>query len=224
MQSSGGGLRLILFGPPGVGKGTQAAEIRKRAGVPHISTGEMLRAAMKEGSPLGGRVRAVVERGDLVPDDLVGELVEERLGRPEARAGFLLDGYPRTAPQAERLDRFLARAGTALDGVISIAVPEPEIIDRLAGRRVCGTCGALYHVRYNRPRVDGVCDACGGPLRIRADDTPAAIGERLRAFHEQTAPLIARYQAAGLLRAVDGRGKPEEVFARIVAAFPVLRR
>src|SRR5713226_9236902 len=114
MQSSGGGLRLILFGPPGVGKGTQAAEIKKRAGVPHISTGEMLRAAMKEGSPLGRRVRAVVERGDLVPDDLVGDLVEERLGRPEARTGFLLDGYPRTAPQAERLDRFLARAGTAL--------------------------------------------------------------------------------------------------------------
>ena len=223
MPSGGAGLRLVLFGPPGVGKGTQAAALEKRTGLPHISTGDILRAAMKEGSPLGERVRAVVERGDLVPDDLVGALVEERLGRPEARRGFILDGFPRTLAQAERLDRILAGRGLTIDSVVNLSVPEPEIIDRLTGRRVCASCGALYHVRYSPPSVEGVCDRCGGTLRGRSDDTREAITERLRVYHEQTAPLIARYQKAGVLLTVDGRGRPEEIMARIAAVVPALR-
>lgn len=217
-------IRVVLFGPPGVGKGTQASAIETRAGLPHISTGEMLRAAMKAGSPLGLRVQAIVERGELVRDDVIGDLVEERLSRPDARDGFLLDGYPRTVGQADRLDRFLAGRGARLDAVINLSVPEPEIVDRLTGRRVCPSCGALYHVRYSPPRAEGICDVCGGTLRQRSDDTREAIEERLRVYHEQTAPLVARYQKDGRLVTVDGRGRPEEVLARIVAAIPALGR
>jgi adenylate kinase len=217
-------IRLVLFGPPGVGKGTQAEEIRALAGVPHISTGEMLRDAMKNGSPLGRAVRTVVERGELVPDGLIGDLVEQRLSHPDAENGFLLDGYPRTVAQADRLEGYLAGEGLKLDGVVNLSVPEPEIVDRLTGRRVCPSCGALYHVRYSRPKVEEVCDRCGAALRQRSDDTPEAIGERLRVYHEQTAPLIARYQKDGLLVTVDGRGGPHEVLDRIVAAIPALRR
>jgi adenylate kinase len=218
-----GGLRLVLFGAPGVGKGVQAAEILKRAPVPHISTGEMLRAAMKAGTPLGRQAAAVVERGGLVPDALVGEMMEERLAAPDARDGFLLDGFPRTAAQADLLARVLSRRGQALDRVINIVVPEPEILDRLTGRRVCASCGATFHVRYNRPRVEGVCDACGGALRQRSDDREETIAERLRVYHEQTAPLIARYQREGVLMTVDGRGRPDQVFERIAAGVPGLK-
>ncbi|HEU4402389.1 MAG TPA: nucleoside monophosphate kinase, partial [Candidatus Polarisedimenticolia bacterium] len=174
-------------------------------------------------SPLGQKVRAIVEGGGLVPDDLVGEMMRERLGQPDAGAGFLLDGFPRTVEQADLLDRVLAARGQALDAVINIVVPEPEILDRLTGRRVCGACGATFHVRYNRPKVSGICDACGGALRQRADDAEAAIGQRLRVYQEQTAPLISRYQRQGLLVTVDGRGKPEDVYARIAAGLPGLR-
>jgi adenylate kinase len=212
----------VLFGAPGVGKGTQAAEIQRRAGLLHISTGDMLRQAMKDGSPLGTRVRDVVERGDLVPDALIGEIMEERLSRPDARAGFLLDGFPRTAAQADLLDRLLAARGQSLDGVINLDVPEGEILERLTGRRVCGACGATYHVRFNRPRVEGVCDACGGALSQRPDDREEAIVERLRAYRRQTRPLVERYGRAGLLRTVDGRGTPDEVYGRITVAVPGL--
>jgi len=218
----GGGTRLVLLGAPGVGKGTQAAEITKRVGLAHISTGDLLRAAIRDGSPLGRRVAAIVERGELVPDDLVGEVMAGRLSRPDAAGGFLLDGFPRTVAQADLLDRILAERGQALDRVIGIEVPEPEIFDRLTGRRSCARCGAVYHVRYGRPRVEGVCDRCGGELRQRSDDTERVIGERLRAYREQTAPLIARYQKAGLLLTVDGRGRPGEVFGRIAAGIPGL--
>src|SRR2546426_11621874 len=218
----GSGARLVLLGAPGVGKGTQAAEISRRTGLPHISTGDLLRAAIRDGSPLGRRAAAVVERGELVPDGLVAEVMAERLSRPDAADGFLLDGFPRTVAQADLLDRILAERGQALDRVISLEVPEPEIFDRLTGRRSCDRCGAVYHVRYGRPRVDGVCDRCGGELRQRSDDTERVIGERLRAYREQTAPLIARYQKAGLLLTVDGRGRPGEVFGRIAAGIPGL--
>ena len=219
----GGGTRLVLLGAPGVGKGTQAAEITRRIGLLHISTGDLLRAAIREGAPLGRQVAAIVERGELVPDALVGAVMEERLSRPDAADGFLLDGFPRTVAQADLLDGILATRGQELDRVISIEVAEPEILDRLTGRRSCGGCGAVFHVRYNRPAVEGICDRCGGPLRQRSDDTERVIAERLRAYREQTAPLILRYQKAGLLLTVDGRGRPAEVFDRIAAAVPGLR-
>jgi len=212
----------VLLGAPGVGKGTQAAEISRRTGLPHISTGDLLRAAIRDGSPLGRRVAAMVERGELVPDGLVGEMMEERLARPDAADGFILDGFPRTVAQADLLDRILARRGQALDRVISIEVPEAEIVERLAGRRSCGQCGAIYHVRYNRPKVEGICDRCGSELRQRPDDTEAVIAERLRAYREQTAPLAARYRKVGRLVEIDGRGRPDEVFGRIAAVVPGL--
>jgi len=218
--SSGATRRLALLGAPGVGKGVQAAALRDRLGVPHVSTGDMLRAAVKDGSALGQKVRAILERGGLVPDEVVGELIRERLGRPDAGGGFVLDGFPRTVPQADLLDRVLAEKGRTLDRAINIVVPEPEILDRLTGRRVCRECGATYHVRYNPPRAAGRCDACGGALRQREDDTEEVITERLRVYQEQTSPLIDRYQRRGVLLTVDGRGRPEEVTARIVAALP----
>ena len=181
-----------------------------------------MRAAIRDGSPLGRRVAAMVERGELVPDGLVGEMMEERLARPDAADGFILDGFPRTVAQADLLDRILARRGQALDRVISIEVPEAEIVERLAGRRSCGQCGAIYHVRYNRPKVEGICDRCGSELRQRPDDTEAVIAERLRAYREQTAPLAARYRKVGRLVEIDGRGRPDEVFGRIAAVVPGL--
>jgi len=213
----GSGARLVLLGAPGVGKGTQAAEISRRTGLPHISTGDLLRAAIREGSPLGRRVAAIVERGELVPDGLVAEVMEERLARPDAADGFLLDGFPRTVAQADLLDRILAKRSQALDRVIGIEVPEAEIVERLAGRRSCGHCGATYHVRHNRPKVDGVCDRCGSELRQRPDDVEAVIAQRLKAYREQTEPLVARYRKTGKLVEIDGRGRPDEVFGRIAA-------
>jgi adenylate kinase len=220
--ASGAGARLVLLGAPGVGKGTQAAKISRGTGLPHISTGDLLRAAIRDGSPLGRRVGAIVERGELVPDGLVGEVMEERLARPDATGGFLLDGFPRTIAQADLLDRILAKRGQGLDRVISIEVPEADIVDRLAGRRSCGQCGAVYHVRYNRPKTDGICDRCGSELRQRPDDAEGVIAERLRAYREQTAPLQARYRRTGRLAEIDGRGSPDEVFDRIAAAVPGL--
>jgi len=218
-----GALRLVLFGAPGVGKGTQAVEMHRRTGIPHISTGDMLRAAMQAGSALGETVRGVVESGGLVPDAVVGDVVRERLGRPDVREGFLLDGFPRTLVQADILDDVLVHSGVRLDRVINIELPEPEIIDRLSGRRSCGTCGATFHVRFKRPRQEDICDTCGGRLGHRRDDSAAAIHERLRVYHERTAPLIARYDRAGLLLTVDGHGTPDEVYGRIADALPALK-
>ncbi len=214
------GLRIALFGPPGVGKGTQAAEIVKRTGVALVSTGNMLREAMREDTPLGRKVCSVVDRGDLVPDDLVGELVATRLGRDEARRGFLLDGYPRTVAQALFLDAFLEARGEALDAVVNLDVPEAEILDRLTGRRVCGECGATYHALNNRPRVEGRCDACGEALAQRPDDAPNTVTERLRVYAERTAPVLDHFRAAGLLVRVDGTGAVAEVLERIARAVP----
>src|SRR2546422_156904 len=176
--AGGAGVRLVLMGAPGVGKGTQAAEITRRVGLPHISTGDLLRAAIRDGSPLGRKVAPIVERGDLVPDALIGEVMEERLARKDAAGGFLLDGFPRTVAQADLLDRILARRGQALDRVISIEVPEPEIIERLVGRRLCGRCGATYHVRFQPPKGEGLCDRCRGGRGAGEQATPISIAWR----------------------------------------------
>jgi adenylate kinase len=211
-----GGIRLVLFGAPGVGKGTQAALLSGRFAVPHVSTGDMLRAAIREGTPLGLKARAVVERGELVPDELVSALVAERLGQEDVRAGFILDGYPRTVRQAEDLDRTLG--DRTIDRVVNLEVPAAEILERLAGRRGCASCGAVYHVRFQPPKAADRCDRCGASLQARPDDAPDVVQGRLRVYEAQTAPVLAFYRGRGLLADVDGRGRPEEITDRIEAA------
>ncbi len=213
-----GPLRLLLFGAPGVGKGTQAAEMQERHGVQHISTGDMLRSAIRNGTPQGIQAKSIVERGELVPDALISEMIGTRLRQEDVQEGFVLDGFPRTVAQAEYLDTTLAAAGRSLDGVINIAVPAAEIEARLTGRWVCGTCGANYHVRFRQPRASGRCDVCGGALVQRQDDTLEVIRGRLRVYGAQTAPVLEHYRRLGLLIEVDGCGRPEDVAARIEAA------
>ena len=211
-------LRLVLFGPPGVGKGTQAGVLQTRLGVPHISTGDMLRAAIRDGSALGLQAREIVERGGLVPDALIGALIEERLRKPDVQAGFILDGFPRTVAQAELLDRVMRDLGAELDGVVNLAVPEAEIVERLAGRRVCVKCGAVFHVRFQPPRKAGTCDVCGAALSQRQDDRGEVVAGRLRVYGEQTEPVLAWYRTRGDLVDIDGRGEPAVVTGRIETA------
>lgn len=211
-------MRLVLLGPPGAGKGTQAAKISERLGIPHISTGDMFRQAIKEGTDLGRQAEKYLSSGGLVPDAVTIGLVQERLERPDCCQGFLLDGFPRTVAQAEALDTWLAGRGTGLDAVINIAVPREELMERLTGRRVCRRCGATYHLQYNPPRVTGKCDICGGKLLQRADDTAATVARRLDVYSEQTAPLIAYYRERGLLREIDGNQDIEAVNRAIGAA------
>lgn len=219
-----GTVRLVLFGAPGVGKGTQAQGLQRRFAAPHVSTGDMLRAAIREGTPLGRQARAVVERGELVPDALVSALVAERLGLDEVRDGFILDGYPRTVRQAADLDAALASRGAAIDVVVNLEVPAAEIVERLAGRRSCPSCGATYHVRFQPPKGGEACDRCGGALTQRLDDAADVVQGRLRVYEAQTAPVLEHYRGRGLLVDVDGRGTPDEVEARIVEAVERRRR
>ena len=209
---------LILLGAPGAGKGTQAQRLSVRFGIPQISTGDMLRAARREGTPLGKKAEEYMNKGQLVPDEVVIGLVEERLQRPDARPGFILDGFPRTIPQAEALDAVLRKLGRAPLKVIDVQVPEAVLVERLGGRLSCPKDGASYHVRFTPPKVDNVCDTCGTPLVTRADDKPEAIAQRLREYHEKTAPLAAYYQKAGVLKSVDGVGELEVVLDRLVRA------
>jgi adenylate kinase len=211
-------VRLVIFGPQGAGKGTQSARIAEEYGILAVSTGDIFRTALSEGSELGRRVLEYVNAGRLVPDELTIEVVRERLSRPDARDGFLLDGFPRNVAQAEALDALLADRGQSLDAALVIEVPEEVSLRRITGRRVCSSCGTNYSVGAP-PKQDWTCDRCGGRVEARTDDLDeAAIRERLRAYHEQTEPLKAYYARRGLLRAVDGAsGTPDEVFARIVA-------
>ena len=216
---------VILLGPPGVGKGTQAMRLKDALGLTHLSTGDVLRQAVRDGSPLGQRVKAVMESGSLVPDALVGEVVQDALSsmaRKDAAAGgpagFLLDGFPRTLGQVEILDGVLARTGLTLDHAVLLEAPRDVILRRLTGRRVCGTCGALYHVDSKKPAQDGICDACGQRLVQRPDDSEESVARRLQVYEDQTAPLAAEYARRGLLRKVDGAGDPEAVFTRLISA------
>lgn len=209
-------MNLILLGPPGAGKGTQAKRLEQAHGLVQLATGDMLRAAVASGDALGMRVKAIMESGALVPDDIIVEMLAHRIAKPDCLNGFILDGFPRTVPQAEALDRMLAEKGRALDHVILMEVDEPALIARIAGRFSCRTCGASYHETFNRPRVEGVCDVCGGSDFVRrADDRPEAVATRLAAYRNQTAPLLPYYRERGILRTVNGMADIDEVTRQI---------
>ncbi|OQY20544.1 MAG: adenylate kinase [Desulfobacteraceae bacterium 4572_35.1] len=210
-------MKLILLGPPGAGKGTQAKMLIQRYGVPQISTGDILRGAVKEGSPMGLKAKSFMDAGGLVPDEVVVGIVEERLQKPDCDKGFILDGFPRTVPQADALAGTLSSLGKNLDAVISLEVDIEALVARLAGRRTCDSCGAGYHVAYEPPAVDGVCDKCGGKLIQRDDDKEETIRKRMAVYNEQTSPLVDYYRNAGLLRTVDGMLPIDEVGVAILA-------
>lgn len=210
-------MNLILLGPPGAGKGTQAKMLVETYGIPQISTGDMLREAVKNQTQLGLEAKKYMDAGQLVPDEVVIGLVKERLGRDDCAQGFMLDGFPRTVPQAEALDKVLAEMGKGIDHVISIEVPNDELLRRLTGRRTCRNCGQGYHVVFDPPKKDGVCDKCGGELYQRDDDNEATVANRLKVYEESTKPLIDYYQAKGLLRPIDGVGAITQIFERIKA-------
>ena len=207
-------MRIILFGPPGSGKGTQADLVEKRYGLPKVSTGDILRQAVREGTPLGRRAEAIMKQGGLVPDEIVEELVRERLARPDCRAGYLLDGFPRNLSQVKILQEI---DGGRPEAVIEIDVPSEEIVARLSGRRTCSGCKAIYGPAGREPRLEGRCDDCGGSLFQRPDDTPEVIAERLRVYQEQTAPIREHYAARKVHYRVNGSGTVDDVFGRITA-------
>ncbi|HEX15603.1 MAG: adenylate kinase [Deltaproteobacteria bacterium] len=211
-------MNLIMLGPPGSGKGTQAKRLTERFGIPQISTGDILREAVKEGTPLGKEAKRYMDEGKLVPDEVVVGIVRERLKEPDCEKGFILDGFPRTVAQAEALDRILEEMGRKIDHVIDIEVSEDELLKRLTGRRTCKRCGAMYHIIFNPPKRDGICDQCGGELYQRDDDKEETIKARLKVYREQTAPLIDYYEKRGLLRRIEGSGKIEEIEERILKA------
>jgi adenylate kinase len=212
-------MNLILLGPPGAGKGTQAELLKQRHGVIQLSTGDMLRAAVASGSDLGQRVKAIMEAGQLVPDDIMIEMISDRIGKADCAKGFILDGFPRTTGQAEALDRMLASKGLNLDRVVELKVNDAELVKRIAGRFACAKCGAGYHDTFKQPKTAGVCDVCGSKEFVRRkDDRPETVSARLKAYHEQTAPLSAYYARKGLLSQVDGMAEIPEVFRQIEAA------
>lgn len=211
-------MKILLMGPPGAGKGTQAEKLTELYHIPHISTGDMFRKAQKDGTQLGLKAKSYMEKGQLVPDEVTIGIVRERLSEADCQAGFLLDGFPRTVEQADALEEILKDLGTYLDAVINIEVDKSFLIERLTGRRVCRGCGATYHVSFNAPKALGVCDKCGGELYQRSDDTIETVGSRLDVYSEQTAPLIAYYEAKGVIKNIDGSQSVDAVLADIQAA------
>lgn len=210
-------MRIVLLGGPGSGKGTQAKKLVDKLGIPQISTGDIFRAALKEGTPMGLKAKTYMDKGELVPDDVVIGVVEERLTKPDLDKGYMLDGFPRTLAQAEALDKIIVSQGKSIDHAILVDVPDEELVARLSGRRTCpnSDCGKMYHVMFNRPKHDGICDACGSELYQRDDDSEATIRERLTVYNSQTAPLIDYYDKKQLLRRVAGVGPIDEIFASI---------
>ena len=204
-------MNLILLGPPGAGKGTQAKILTRKYSIPQISTGDILRAAVKEQSPMGVRAKEFMDRGALVSDEVVVGIVEERLSKADCVNGFILDGFPRTVVQADALKVMLANLGKQIDHVLSLTVEAQELLERVSGRRTCRNCGKGYHVRFDPPKIFGVCDECGGELYQREDDSEQTMRNRLEVYEQQTAPLVAYYAEASLLRTVHGMGTIEEI-------------
>lgn len=209
-------MRIIMLGAPGAGKGTQAKRIAEKYNVPHISTGDIFRENIKNGTELGNKAKAYMEAGDLVPDELVLELIMDRFEKEDCENGYVLDGFPRTIPQAEALDEALEAKGQSIDNVIDVDVPDDHIIKRMAGRRTCAHCGAIFHLEHMPPKIEGKCDQCGGHLMMREDDLPDTVIARLKTYHEQTQPLKDYYGAKGLVHSVDGTQDREVVFGEVV--------
>ena len=211
-------MHILLMGPPGAGKGTQAANLVKEFGIPHISTGDMFRAAVKEGTELGRKAKACMDAGKLVPDEVTIGIVKERLAKPDCKKGFILDGFPRTVEQADALTGILKELGLSLTAALNITVPAADLIERAVGRRICKSCGATYHVKFNPPQKAGVCDTCAGDLYQRADDSEETMKNRLSVYEAQTKPLIAYYEKAGVYKEIDGRKAIDEGKAAMIAA------
>jgi adenylate kinase len=212
-------MRIVLVGPPGAGKGTQATLLAKTLSIPHVSTGDLFRANISQGTELGLAAKAIMDSGKLVPDEVTIGMAKDRLAEPDAADGFLLDGFPRNVAQAVALDGILAEWGIALDGVLDLEVPEDEVVRRIAGRRICRQNSAhIFHVEYNRPAVDGVCDVCTGELYQRGDDAEDKVRVRLEVYHTETEPIIAYYQKQGLVTTIPALGKVDEVTQRAIEA------
>lgn len=211
-------MRIVLLGAPGAGKGTQAKMISEKFSIPHISTGDIFRANIKGNTPLGIKAKEYMDKGELVPDELTVDLVKDRLGNPDCAKGFILDGFPRTIPQAEYLDKVLVDMKIDLDAALLIDVKDEDIIVRMSGRRVCTNCGATYHVTFNPTKVEGICDVCKSPVVQRADDAAETVLNRLETYHKQTQPLINYYEKAGKLKTATGAGEVEETSKRVLKA------
>lgn len=210
-------MNILIMGPPGAGKGTQADVIVKEFGIPHISTGDAFRLAMKQGTPIGIKAKEYIDKGELVPDDVTIGIVEERLQQPDCKKGFLLDGFPRTLAQAEALDQILGRLNTKLDDVINLKVDSDNLLARITGRRVCKSCGTSYHIVFNPPKVEGICDKDGGELYQRLDDNEDSVRTRLDEYSNKTAPLLTFYENQNLLRHIDGEQDIDVVSQNIVS-------
>ncbi len=210
-------MKIIMLGAPGAGKGTQAKQIAAKYEIPHISTGDIFRANIKNGTELGKKAKEYMDQGALVPDELTCDLVMDRIAQKDCERGFVLDGFPRTIPQAEALTNALNKIGQAMDYAIDVDVPDENIVNRMSGRRACVNCGATYHIVFNPTKVEGVCDTCGNATVLRNDDKPETVQNRLSVYHEQTQPLIDYYKEQNILKTVDGTQTMNEVFADIVA-------
>ena len=208
-------MKIIMLGAPGAGKGTQAKMIAEKYSIPHISTGDIFRANIKAGTELGRKAQAYINEGKLVPDELTLELIMDRFNEPDCKDGYILDGFPRTIPQAEALDAALAKKNDKVDHAINVVVPDEAIVKRMGGRRACLKCGGTYHVVFNPTKTEGICDACGGELIVRDDDKPEVVKARLATYHAQTEPLIRYYEEQGVVRNFDGTKELNEVFGEI---------
>lgn len=209
-------MKIIMLGAPGAGKGTQAKMIAEKFTIPHISTGDIFRANIKNGTELGMKAKSFMDKGELVPDELTVSMLLDRVGKPDCKDGYVLDGFPRTIPQAEELDKALSGRNEEIDFAVDVDVPDENIVKRMSGRRACLKCGATYHMEHIPPRKEGVCDSCGSELVLRDDDKAETVQKRLQVYHEQTQPLIEFYTRKGILKTVDGTQDMKDVFGAIV--------